>query len=108
MGVICGFIVYGFFVCSFLIYSVVRTYNDYLLFVGCLCLVQIFGFSFWWYVYLLLIWIREKSHAGHSLTVGESVAVYSSEIEGATAYEVSGIKLDSCCEELRELYVLLR
>ncbi|KAL8113703.1 uncharacterized protein LOC141668172 [Apium graveolens] len=32
----------------------------------------------------------DKSHSGHSLTVGESVAVYSSEIEGATAYEVSG------------------
>ncbi|KAL1829282.1 hypothetical protein ACET3Z_007694 [Daucus carota] len=32
----------------------------------------------------------DKSHSGHSLTVGESVAVYSSELDGATAYEVSG------------------
>lgn len=66
-----------------------------------LFVVQIFG----WYVYFLLIWIRDKSHFGHSLTVGESVAVYSSEIEGATAYEVSGIEFD--LQKLRELYDLL-
>lgn len=44
----------------------------------------------------LLIWFRDKSQTGHSMTVGESVAVYSSEIDGAVAYEVSGI-ITYCC-----------
>lgn len=58
-----------------------------------MCLVHIFEIFLAWFVYLVMIWIRDKSHSGHSLTVGESVAVYSSELDGATAYEVSGIKL---------------
>ncbi|KAK1362821.1 Survival protein SurE-like phosphatase/nucleotidase [Heracleum sosnowskyi] len=36
----------------------------------------------------------DKSHTGHSMTLGESVAVYSSEIDGAIAYEVSGTPAD--------------
>ncbi|KAK1362768.1 hypothetical protein POM88_038329 [Heracleum sosnowskyi] len=38
--------------------------------------------------------MRDKSHTGHSMTVGESVAVYSSEIDGAIAFEVSGTPAD--------------
>ncbi|KAL8118759.1 uncharacterized protein LOC141723942 [Apium graveolens] len=36
----------------------------------------------------------DKSHTGHSMTLGESVAVYSSQIDGAIAYEVSGTPAD--------------
>ncbi|KAL1810588.1 hypothetical protein DCAR_0730296 [Daucus carota subsp. sativus] len=36
----------------------------------------------------------DKSHTGHSLTVGESVAVYSAQIDGAFAYELSGTPAD--------------
>lgn len=56
-------------------------------------------FAYLWFDYEiffggLLIWFRDKSHTGHSMTVGESVAVYSSQIDGAIAYEVSGIITD--------------
>lgn len=33
---------------------------------------------------------RDKSVSGHSVTLGETLAVSTAEINGATAYEVSG------------------
>ena len=38
---------------------------------------------------------REKSVSGHSVTLGETIAVNSAEISGATAYEVSGMAAKS-------------
>lgn len=39
----------------------------------------------------MLFWFdRDQSGSGHSITLRESVAVTSAEIDGAEAYEVSG------------------
>ncbi|MFS8023496.1 putative survival protein SurE-like phosphatase/nucleotidase [Helianthus anomalus] len=38
---------------------------------------------------------RDKSFAGHSFTYQESISVSTAEIEGATAYEVTGTPVDS-------------
>ena len=43
------------------------------------------------FINLVLHWSRDKSVSGHSVTLRETVAVTSAEINGATAYEVSGI-----------------
>lgn len=40
-----------------------------------------------------LVYYRDKSVSGHSVTVRETIAVSSAEINGATAYEVSGTGL---------------
>ncbi|KAH9607430.1 hypothetical protein KSS87_007520 [Heliosperma pusillum] len=47
-------------------------------------------------VVLLILWCRvwDKSVAGHSVTFGETVVVASAEMNGATAYEVSGTPVD--------------
>ncbi|KAH9665001.1 5'-nucleotidase [Citrus sinensis] len=39
-------------------------------------------------------WVLDKSVSGHSVTLRETIAVSSAEINGATAYEVSGTPVD--------------
>lgn len=48
------------------------------------------------FINLALLWFRDKSVSGHSVTLRETVAVTSAEINGATAYEVSG-RIASLC-----------
>ena len=44
-----------------------------------------------------LLGFRDKSVSGHSVTVRETVSVSSADINGATAFEVSGTAMLLCC-----------
>lgn len=56
----------------------------------------------------IISWIgafdRDKSVSGHSLTIRETISVSSAEIDGATAYEVSG----TFCDLLNWIYEMLQ
>ena len=57
--------------------------------IGCLFFVDFV----WW------IDFRDKSVSGHSVTLRETIAVSSAEINGATAFEVSGM-MGLCCNHV--------
>ena len=91
--ILCMFLLIAYFGCGILKFFILFAY--YYLYIDMLfCFISSIGIeagNIFWFVRLWFGAFRDKSVSGHSVTLQETVAVSSTEINGSTAFEVSGM-----------------